>query len=139
MPTLKKEGFGTIYVWPDSSGSMQKPQFEKVVPEVKYVINVLKPERVVILCNDSNLKDIKEYGPGDEMDALDFVGRGGTDPSPAIRYAIEQGDCDMMICLSDMYFNYGVLPKPEFPTIWVSVSEVEKAPFGDLIRIPDDG
>jgi len=134
LPRAMKHGIGAVYVWPDSSGSMDKNELIAVATEMKYIVERMQPEKLVVMHNDASLHGITTYYPGDSLDQIEFTGRGGTDPTPAIDYAIEQGDAHMMVCLTDMGFNYN-LPKPDFPVLWVSTVKNKNPPYGKLIYI----
>jgi len=134
MPTTEKRGVGVIYIWPDSSGSINNKQAEAMASEMKYILEHIKPSKTVIVKCDARIHDTVEYTNGEVPTSFDFVGRGGTDPKPFFEYVNKQGDAHCAICMTDLYFDHNI-PTPSYSTIWVSVSSVTKVPFGDLVQI----
>ena len=137
MPSVEKRGVGRIIVWPDSSGSMTIDEMESVASEIKYIMQTIMPDELVIVQCDAAIHGFKTFVKGELPEAFDFKGRGGTNPSPFFKYCNEQSNVHCAICLTDMGFNYHTLPTPSgYPVIFISTSGVTEAPFGTLITIP---
>lgn len=135
LPSMLKRGVGTIYIWPDSSGSMSRDkEIPAIYSEMKYILERMMPEKTVIVNLDSAIHQVKEYYRGDVPEELDYIGGGGTDPKPFFKYIEEQGDCHMAVCLTDMCFDHNI-PEPNYPVIWASTMKTDEIPFGTLIHI----
>jgi len=130
LPSTEKKGVGRIYIWPDSSGSISAKDAEAIASEMKYILEHIKPEKTIIVQCDSKVHGTVEFHSGEFPKTFDFVGRGGTDPTPFFEYVEDQQDAHCAICLTDMYFNHN-----SYPVIWVSVSSCTNHPFGDLVQI----
>jgi len=137
MPSVEKKGVGTIYIWPDSSGSISNKEAEVIASEMKYILEHIKPQKTVIVHCDARVHGTTEFTHGEVPASFDFIGRGGTDPGPFFEYVNEQGDAHCAVCLTDLYFDKSI-PAPIYPTIWVSVSKETAIPFGDLVQISVD-
>lgn len=134
MPRFVKHGIGVIYIWPDSSGSMDAHELQACATEINYIVTRLHPERVEVLHCDARLHHVETFYAGQTLEGINFKGRGGTDPGPALEYVIEQGDAHMFIGMTDLHFNHDQ-PDPGCPSIWLSVSDRKDVPFGKLITV----
>ena len=134
LPSTEKTGVGTIYIWPDSSGSIDDKDADVIAAEMRYILEHIRPQKTVIVHCDAKVHGTTEFTNGDTPKNFEFIGRGGTDPTPFFEYVEKQGDAHCAVCLTDMYFNQDI-PTPSYPVIWVSVSPCTDHPFGDLVQV----
>jgi|GEM_PF-1859011 len=145
-PGRSGNGADTIAVFMDSSGSIYAvPELiNRFFTELHSILVDLKPRKIIVVWCDSSVKrvDIIE----DENDLFDCMykgaaGGGGTSFVPPFDWIkkeeLEQ-HIDGAVYLTDLM---GDFPKqePPYPTIWCSISNIDKVPFGTLIKIPADG
>ena len=64
-----------------------------------------------------------------------FKGGGGTSFVPIFKYIKRKRiKTDVLVYFTDMYGDFPKTP-PLYPTLWVSTTEVNKAPFGKVLQI----
>lgn len=117
----------------DTSGSIGNEDFYAFMAEIRGIQKSHKADITVLEC-DAAVQ--KEYVLKPNM-ALDtkFKGRGGTAFEPIFKYVKDEHIyTDLLIYFTDMYGSFP--PKPAYPTIWVSTTDIEQAPFGTVISIP---
>jgi predicted metal-dependent peptidase len=133
MPAIKRYNkleFGFVL---DTSGSIEGPTYSAFVSTVKDAFSQLKPERMIAVLADDMVRKELEF---DKLpDRIPFVGRGGTDFRPALKYFEEKyPEIGGVIYLTD---GYGEFPRdpPKFPLLWAIDNPHVKPPFGDVCRI----
>ena len=137
MPSILKQSVGNIYVWRDTSCSMSDEDDRKVVSELKGIIEDVKPKAVYVIDCDTAVNDVKIYYPGDNLDALERVGYGGTEPQAFFDWVEENGEeVQAIVCLTDMGFHLdeNALPSQTEVT-WVSVVDHDPG-IGNFIYLP---
>ena len=137
MPSILKQSVGNIYVWRDTSCSMSDADDRKVVSELKGIIEDVKPKAVYVIDCDTEVNDVKIYYPGDNLDALERVGYGGTEPQAFFDWVEENGEeVQAIVCLTDMGFHLdeNALPSQTEVT-WVSVVDHDPG-IGNFIYLP---
>lgn len=69
----------TIAMFLDTSGSITEEQVQRFVSEVKYVQEVLQPEKLHVVQFDTTIEDEKVYTEYNHFNTIEVKGRGGTD------------------------------------------------------------
>lgn len=133
-PSILKEGAGEIVVGVDTSGSIGKKELTTFFSELASIAEEVIPERVHILYIDAAVSGVDTFEAGDEIVARPRGG-GGTDFRPAFKWTEENGvQPQALVYFTDMYGSFPETP-PDYPVIWVSTSEINKAPFGEVINV----
>lgn len=133
IPGYVNEYCAKIMVALDTSGSMDKSYMQLLMGEVKSMgIPV-----IFVQCDAAIHEKPIVISPYKKFD-MGVKGGGGTDFRPVFDLAKKE-NCNGVIYLTDMY---GTFPeKQTIRTLWVSISEDQKGPFGKTIYLPlkDDG
>jgi predicted metal-dependent peptidase len=141
-PTLwsPENAANKIVVALDTSGSISMAELSQFWCEVKHILKSVNPKRLIVLDVDTDIRQVREYGPHDQIpDEVTVHGRGGTYFTEPFKW-VEENHKDeypqMLIYLTDMY---GTFPAndPPYPTIWVATSD-HGAPFGEVIRVREE-
>jgi predicted metal-dependent peptidase len=135
LPTLRSHACGKIAIAVDTSGSIDEVTLSQFCGEMQSIISEMQPSSTEVLYCDAAVNHIDVFERHDPL-TMKAVGGGGTSFSPVFEH-FETSDSDQPIVL--VYFTdmYGSFPDtaPEYPVIWASTSEVDKAPFGDVVPI----
>lgn len=131
-PVLSDTSFGRLAVGLDTSGSVweKAPQF---LSEFNGILKQLRPLNTLLLPFDTEVKETTEFAPGEEVQiGMKLYGGGGTDFRPVFDHLLDK-QIDALIMLTDMY---GSFPDdaPPYPVLWVSITDVDKAPFGTVVH-----
>jgi predicted metal-dependent peptidase len=141
LPSLQSESLGPIIGAFDTSGSIFcHPQLvQAILSEFQGVLDLCRPEKMLLIDCDTQVHQTKEYFPGDSL--LEFVpqGGGGTDFRPIFRAAEQLPEPPAcLIFLTDLWGTFPDTP-PDFPVLWANFGDpTEKAPFGTTIHVPID-
>jgi predicted metal-dependent peptidase len=100
LPTMWSECVGSMAFGFDVSGSMSDEALGLCVAVSKNIREMLKPEKVHIMCFDTEVHECGELGPRDPFTNVELVGGGGTDVNPFLEMCIEKKP-DIMICFTD--------------------------------------
>ncbi|MDE3021347.1 MAG: hypothetical protein KGI54_05760 [Pseudomonadota bacterium] len=134
LPSLYSEKVGKIALCIDTSGSIDEEILGQFQSEVCAIVNKLKPESLLVVYADAAIQHSEEFGP-DDMIAFHPKGGGGTDFRPFFEHIDKMED--QPVCA--LYFTdmYGSFPKkePGYPVLWISTSEINEAPFGEIVQI----
>jgi predicted metal-dependent peptidase len=131
-------GAGTVVIAVDTSGSIGPVQLDQFFGEMRGIIQDINPREVVIIECDAEVGDVfflEEIDQLEEWRAKELSGGGGTAFAPVFEEINKRGlQPDMLVYLTDLY---GSFPKeePDYPTIWGCISNVKKAPFGEVVSI----
>ena len=137
MPSMSSEGAGTIAVAIDTSGSIDTLALEVFVGELQGVVDQVNPERVIVWCVDTRVRNEQVFERGDLIQPT-IVGGGGTRFEPAFE-AAAKSDEDIA-CLIYFTDGYATPPKqiPATPTLWAittperNLGEYYVPKFGDI-------
>ena len=135
MPTLHSDACGTLAVILDTSGSIGQKELTEFGAELNGILDLVRPEKVHVIYCDAAVNHVEEFTPDMYPVMFEARGGGGTDFRPAFEYIDENiSDVQCAIYLTDMY---GTFPdnEPAYPTMWVSNSRVDEAPFGQVIQL----
>ena len=135
MPTLHSDACGTLAVILDTSGSIGQKELTEFGAELNGILDLVRPEKVHVIYCDAAVNHVEEFTPDMYPVMFEARGGGGTDFRPAFEYINENiYDVQCAIYLTDMY---GTFPdnEPDYPTMWVSNSRIDEAPFGQVIQL----
>jgi predicted metal-dependent peptidase len=133
-PSILREGAGEIVVGIDTSGSIGKKELTTFFSELAAIAEEVIPEKVHILYIDSEVSGVDTFEAGDEIVARPRGG-GGTDFRPAFKWTEDNGvSPQALVYFTDMYGSFPDAP-PHYPVIWVSTSDINTAPFGEVINV----
>jgi predicted metal-dependent peptidase len=119
----------------DVSGSISEEDVLIFNSEVKYIQEVLKPEKLTLIQFDTRITHIKEFKEDDPFDEITIIGRGGTS-LVEVKEHIEKNLPTAAIIFSDLYVAPMERLSHDIPVIWVAVkNKAPKVPFGKLIHI----
>lgn len=140
LPSMSGFRAGTIVVGFDTSGSMSKEDLSIAVSEINFIINDIKPEKVILMSADYSIANVREYTADTWFTLEDFeaVGGGGTSFRPVFEEVEKLDSVDQVIYFSDMYVNDHCFPRksPDYPVTFVSTTGNDyPVPFGKLIKI----
>lgn len=136
LPGYTGFGAGTVVVAVDTSGSIGRRELNAFLSETQAILDVAKPECVYLVPCDAEVHEVTVISEGDSL--LDnpppLGGGGGTAFGPVFEWIDEQGITpDAVVYLTDMYGSFP--DDPGYTTIWCSTSQIDKAPFGQVIQI----
>lgn len=134
LPGIRKENMGGFCVFIDTSGSIDQNQLAEFGAEVSAMVAECRPAWVEIGYADAKLHNIRRFGPGDPL-VFEAAGGGGTDFRPAFEHVAKLDEQPAAVLyLTDMY-GYFPSQEPDVPTLWVSNSTIDTAPFGEVVRM----
>lgn len=117
----------------DVSGSVTDEQVIRFNSEIKYIKDVLKPQKLTLVQFDTRISHIDVFEENDSFDKLCVVGRGGTDLRP-VREMILKEKPSAAVVFSDLYC--APMEKIDIPVIFVAVDNRKATVnFGELIHI----
>ena len=140
LPSIRSEGFDTIAVIVDTSGSLPTDTLALFWTEVREIAAELQPETVALLQVDAAVQDAALYASGDLPELIAIKGRGGTDFRPGFAWLSEQRlrpSC--CLYLTDMECDRYPEAEPDYPVIWCNWGPPPDArnpqPWGERIDI----
>jgi len=135
MPSIKKEGYGTLTVAVDVSGSIDMELLRQFVSELNSIISDLKPQTVDVLYFDTRITKHDTFHDGEQL-VVEATGGGGTAFEPVFEY-IEKKDLNprCILVLTDMQANLH-FKGPDTPTLWVTQDSSLKGEFGETLVMP---
>lgn len=136
LPSMISESVRKLVVVFDTSGSCFNSQEQVAfVSEFAALMELVKPEKIVVMYVDSDVAGHQEFDDGQFAVAeLDVQGGGGTDLEVAYDW-IERnghGDTQAVIFMTDGFTTYRTAPK--WPVLWVMTTDVV-APYGQNIKL----
>lgn len=135
LPSLiPSEGLEHLMYFLDVSGSVGDGEVIRFNSELKYIWDVMKPEKLTIVLFDDIIQKVIVFESGDSFDEIVIIGRGGTSLEP-VRLYIEEHKPTAAVIFSDLYCE-PMRSDPKIPLLWVCVNNPSvKPPFGDCIYI----
>jgi predicted metal-dependent peptidase len=131
LPSRRSEAMGELIIIGDTSGSMPDRIFKQTGAEMKYIVEIVKPERIRVLWADDEECSLMEvFEPEDEI-KLHPKGGGGTDMRLPLKYA-ETFDPVCVVLVTDCMTPWPDRPPP-YPLITVS-STRGKCPYGTTVH-----
>lgn len=105
LPTRIGEGLKNIVVAFDASSSVYDHQFNIMVSELSGVLKQFKPEELTILVFNTRIVSEHKVRSVRELQAIEFKGRGGTDPECVFQWCDEH-QADALLVFTDGEFNW---------------------------------
>lgn len=137
-PDLYEPAMGGLLLLTDCSGSIGASTLGIFGGHFRDVLEQVKPKWVEVVYFDT-----QPYYPIDRFERAEYdedtsrlnpKGGGGTDFSWFARYVDDMDEQpEVVMCLTDMYGTFG--RETPVPMLWLSISAVEKAPYGTVISI----
>lgn len=120
----------------DVSGSISDTDILRFNSEVKYIQEVLKPQRLSLVQFDTQITIVKEFREEDPFDEIKVIGRGGTAWEP-VRAYIEEHRPTAAVIFTDMGFWDPITPlNYDVPVIWAIQGNLRiTGPYGKSIHI----
>ncbi len=119
----------------DVSGSIQDTDILRFNSEVKYIQEVLKPQRLTLVQFDTDIQDVKEFKEEDPFDEIKVIGRGGT-CLRCVHDFIEKENPTAAVIFSDLYVPPMQPVTTDTPIIWIAINNPgATVPFGQLLHI----
>lgn len=133
LPDIDSDRVGTVVFAIDTSGSVDAQMLSQFLAEAEEALHTVRPTKMVIIQCDSEVQQVDEFYPGDQV-KVELRGGGGTRFAPIFE-EIKAKDIDPLcvVVLTDLYGSFPDTA-PEVPTLWVSYG-ADKAPFGEVIRV----
>jgi predicted metal-dependent peptidase len=132
MPSVIREGCGTIVNVFDTSGSVPIKAHELFLAEMRKQHEELKPEKLIAIWCDTEVQRVVEFGPEDEIE-YPYIGGGGTYFAPGFDWISENNiEPDVVIYLTDLYPADNP-PEPPYPVLWACVTPELKWAWGKTI------
>ena len=139
LPSLYSETLGAIVGGFDTSGSIAgvPKLITDMLSEFQGVLDLCRPEKMVLIDCDTQTYQREEYFPGDDLRGFVPQGGGGTDFRPVFAKIAESDEPPAcLIFLTDLY---GTFPDkaPDYPVLWANFGDPKaRAPFGTTIFVP---
>jgi predicted metal-dependent peptidase len=136
VPTTCVPSVGPIVVVTDTSGSMGVEQLACILPEVRGMWQMMKPERIHSIFCDAEINNVEEIEP-DSPFVFTPKGGGGTSFRPPFQWVEDNNiEPSYLIYFTD---GYGDFPdeEPGYPVIWVRIGDDSSRnfPFGRVITV----
>lgn len=131
LPSLYSQRLGPIAIAVDTSGSIDEKLLNAFISETEGIMHECRPSKIMLIDCDAEVHSIRELEPTDPI-PREFKGGGGTSHAP-VWEALKADPPLVCICLTDMCTDFG--EDPGYPVLWASYSDVDKAPFGEVIQI----
>lgn len=135
LPSLDGMKIGKLAFAIDMSGSIGQDEINQFCSEMEDVRRTIKPEEVIALCFDTQVKEVLRFGEDDPIEVKAHAG-GGTAFDDPPRVLEELGiEPEALVYLTDLDSS-AFPPEPPYPVLWVSNFK-QHAPFGDVIMMAD--
>jgi predicted metal-dependent peptidase len=135
LPSLWGQSLMDFAVAADTSGSVSDHEFLVIISEIAGILKMMQPDKISFIQFDTCLKSVDLVENLQDLMAVKFTGRGGTEVGPIMQWAAENKPQAMMV-FTDGYFNWGNVPKPPVTDIiWLIHNNPGfTAPFGKVIH-----
>jgi len=135
FPTMHSESIGEMVVAVDTSGSIGQKELDQFASEITAIMEDVSPTNVTVIYCDTEVAHTETFTKEDMPLVLNAKGGGGTDFRPPFEWVEKKGlEPACFIYLTDMYCNSFPSPPP-YPTLWVSISHLNEAPFGQVVEM----
>jgi predicted metal-dependent peptidase len=139
LPGCFSQSPGRVVAVVDTSGSICRAQIGCFTGALEEMLQVFSGLELTVLAADDVVHEVHEIPPGSSTfpEGLVFSGHGGTDFRPAIGWAQENADPQLLVYLTD---GFGEAPEhpPAFPVLWAlpeSRWSRTPAPWGVVARL----
>ena len=136
LPSLRSEACGKIAIAVDTSGSIDNVTLAKFASEMQAIIDEMQPSSVDVLYCDASVHRVDTFERGEHLE-MHPSGGGGTSFVPVFdHYAKPDSESPVvLVYFTDMYGDFPA--SADMPVIWASYSDVDTAPFGDVVPIAE--
>lgn len=142
MPSTEFNGSGVGVLSIDTSGSVSDNELKMYINEIVGVIEMCKPDKLIIVQHDADIQRIDVWESGDSFDKLQIKGRGGTCIMPSFNYVNGldkrhplEDEVNWMICFTDMEIGDWPRDAPGgIPVLWCATGP-NNAPFGTYLDL----
>lgn len=123
---------GTLVVQSDESGSISDKFLQHFAGHFNKMLDVCKPERVILLHTDTRVAKMEEFTVEDFPVKFKSYAGGGTNMEAGFDFLETEGIVpDVFVCLTDMYTDF--TQAPDYPVVWLSTTKDAVAPYGETI------
>lgn len=134
LPSLIGETVPPFVVAVDTSGSIRKEELIQFASEIDSILDNYDTTITILYC-DAKIQNTEVFTRENRPIRLDAKGGGGTDFRPVFQHVENEGiDPACLVFLTDMYGSFPT-QAPYYPVLWVSTSDIKKAPFGEVTQI----
>lgn len=136
LPSLYSESLGHIACAVDTSCSVSDEQFNMFRTELNSIKKKLNPKLMTIIDFDTDIRKVHKLNQSDNIDQVQFSGRGGTYMHPVFEYFTKQENTPkVLIIFSDLECEE-ITEDPGFPVIWIKLDGYGFNPrFGEVIDL----
>lgn len=132
---VDKDLLGHLIYFLDVSCSVTDQDLKRFNSEVKYIQEVLNPQRLTLVQFDTEITAVKDFLQDESFDEIKIVGRGGTSFVPVRQYIIDNQPTAAIV-FSDMECDPMEKMDSDIPIVWVIINNPSiKVPFGTEIHI----
>lgn len=140
MPSFRNHTIGKVSVVIDTSGSIGSNELQAFIGEINAIFEDTRPEQIEVIQCDCSINDVTSYTPDTlpiNPDTYTVHGRGGTSFKPPFKHYEENGTDERIECLIYLTDMMGDFPdvEPEYSVLWVSTTDIDDAPFGEVVQI----
>lgn len=122
----------------DVSGSITDSQALRFSSEVKFIQEVLKPQKLTLVQFDTKIQSSKEFKEEEPFDDIEIIGRGGTS-LVCVREHILEHNPTAAVIFTDMEVAPMQKLDKDIPVVWAIMDNPHgTAPFGKVIHIHKD-
>ena len=131
LPSMRSEKVGPVVVASDWSGSTYGELAERFHAEKQYLLDTVRPSKLVDFGFDTRVVSEREYVVGDTIDPT-IRGGGGTSFVEVLARCRDMvPPPKAVVVLTDMDGEFG--EDPGVPCLWVTWEQGATAPFGEVI------
>jgi len=136
LPSRCGESVGDVVFVLDTSGSVNDRQVALANRNLQTMKDAVQPKRLIVLCVDTRVAGVQEFGPDDDV-KIDPHGGGGTRFQPAFDWVEENGITpECLIYFTDLY---GPEPQePPYPVMWLTTTFGREGFFGRTIFVKEE-
>ena len=141
MPSQKFTGAGFGVISMDVSGSVSDAELVANARETLGIIEMCKPDRLLIIQHDTEIKDAREMEYPFDFADIKVKGRGGTNIAPVFDYIKGLDEYpDWHLLCSDFWINDWPSSSPDWPILGMTTDKGDPPswmPASDFIDISD--
>ena len=117
LPSLIGNSMCEIAIAIDTSGSVSDADFTQFMTEVDTILKVQKPSKLTLIQFDDGIQSINVLKKSSDIAKIKFTGRGGTDTTEVMQWAVENKP-NVLLIFTDGYFYPANIPVPS-DVIWI--------------------
>lgn len=117
LPSQNSDALAHITVAIDTSGSVSDDDLQKMLSEIEYIRDTLKPQKMTILDCDTQIHNVYDVTEDQSITELTFTGGGGTDCADVMRYC-KKNPTSALIYFTDLYMS-DYEGSVDYPLLWI--------------------